>query len=412
MKPQSPVDIVSPAGYENGIPHGLFAELRRHEGLVWHPYEDNGFWAVTRHHDVRTVSRAPEIFSSGVGHTNLWDLEADALQARRSIIDSDPPDHTRLRRLVSRSFTPRAVRRWEETTRQIAQQALDNFDREGGGDWVDLVAAPLPIQVILTMLGVPLADSSYLVELSNYLVEGTTDQPSLAPDAFGNTTPLRLLPFASPASHALFEYGEQLAAERRANPGEDLVTQLVQAEDDGDRLTHDEYRNMFHVLVFAGNETTRTAITHGVMALADHPDQWDRLVHDPSLIDNAVEEVIRWATPVLHMRRTATEDTEVAGTTIKAGEKVVMWYASSNRDEAVFDHPHTFDIGRADNPHQSFGGTGPHFCLGAYLARMEVRILLEEMLARQLKVRRTSPPIHLPSNFVHGVLSVEMERVS
>jgi cytochrome P450 len=405
-------DITSSAVYAVGVPHRAYAELRATPGLAWHPYGDSGFWAVTRHADIREVSRNAAIFSSGIGHTNLWDLEADALEARRSLIDSDAPDHTRLRRLVARAFTPKNIRRWEDTIREVAVELLDEYVAAGGGDWVDAVAAPLPIRVILTMLGVPVEDADHLVELSNYLVEGTTDRPSLAPDAFGNTTELRLLPFASPASHALFEYGERLGDERRRQPRDDMVTMLVEAADDGDRLTTAEYRNMFHILVFAGNETTRTAITHGAMALADHPDQWRRVLDDPTLVESAVEEILRWSTPVLHMRRTAATDTELAGTPIAAGDKVVMWYASGNRDEAVFDRPDEFDIGRVDNPHQAFGGGGPHLCLGAFLARLEVSVLLEEMVRRNLVVERAGPEVRVASNFVNGILSVPLEVVA
>ena len=407
-------DVTTPSLYLDGIPHDRFAALREQPGLVWHPYDDErskkpGFWAVTRHEDIREVSRLPEIFSSAIGHSNLWDLEADALEARRSIIDSDAPDHTRLRRLVSKAFTPRNIRVWEDTTRAIAAELLDEFVASGGGDWVAMVAAPLPIRVILSILGVPVEDSDFLVELSNYLVEGTGDAPSLPADAFGNTTELRLLPFGSPASHAMYEYAEKIGAERRADPQDDIVTQLVLAEHEGDKLTAAEYRNFFHVLVFAGNETTRTAITHGAMAFADNPDQWNRLVADPSLMDQAVDEVIRWATPVIHMRRTAAADTVLAGTEIAAGDKVVMWYAAANRDPDVFEDPFSFDIGRVDNPHFSFGGGGPHFCLGAFLARMEIQVLLEEMVARGLSLEITEPAVHAPSNFVHGVLSVGMQ---
>jgi cytochrome P450 len=402
------VDVTSPAQYVDGIPHAAFAALRATPGVTWHPYESGGFWAVTRYDDVKAVSMAPKVFSSGVGHTNLWDLEADALEARRSIIDTDAPDHTRLRRLVSKAFAPNSIRLWEDTTRAIAAELLDAFVERGGGDWVELVAAPLPIRVILTILGVPVDDADYLVELSNYLVEGTTDRPTLTPDAFGNTTPLRLLPFASPASHALFEYGERLGAARREQPRDDLVTQLVQAEDAGERLTHDEFRNFFHVLVFAGNETTRTALTHGAIAFAANPGEWARLVADPSLADAAVEEILRWSTPVLHMRRTATVDTELAGTSIARGDKVVMWYVSANRDESRFDDPFRFDVGRPDNLHVSFGGGGPHFCLGAFLARMEIKVLLTEMLARGIALEQTGPEVRVASNFVHGVASAPM----
>ncbi len=409
--PDAPIapDVTSSDVYAVGVPDDRFTELRATQGLAWHPYGDDGFWAVTRHGDIREVSRNAAVFSSGIGHTNLWDLEADALEARRSLIDTDAPDHTRLRRLVARAFTPKNIRRWETTVRQITADLLDDYVAAGQGDWVESVAAPLPIKVILTMLGVPVDDADYLVELSNYLVEGTTDRPSLPDDAFGNTTEVRLLPFNSPASHALFEYGEALGDQRRAEPADDLVTLLVQAADDGDRLTPAEYRNLFHILVFAGNETTRTAITHGAMALADHPDQWQRVLDDRSLIESAGEEILRWSTPVLHMRRTATEDTELAGTAIAEGDKVVMWYASGNRDEAVFEDPFAFDVGRADNPHQAFGGGGPHLCLGAFLARLEITVLLEEMANRGIRLNRTGDAVRVPSNFVNGVASVPME---
>lgn len=401
-------DVTSSSVYAEGVPDARFAEMRATPGLVWHPHGDNGFWAVTRHGDIREVSRNAGVFSSAIGHTNLWDLEADALEARRSLIDTDAPDHTRLRRLVARAFTPKNIRRWEDTVRQITVELLDDYVDAGQGDWVEAVAAPLPIKVILTMLGVPVDDADYLVELSNYLVEGTTETPSLPDDAFGNTTEVRLLPFNSPASHALFEYGEALGNERRADPADDLVTMLVQAADDGDRLTPAEYRNLFHILVFAGNETTRTAITHGAMALAAHPDQWQAVLDDPGLVEQAGEEILRWATPVLHMRRTATEDTALAGTEIAAGDKVVMWYASGNRDESVFDRPFAFDVTRTDNPHQAFGGGGPHLCLGAFLARLEITILLEEMAKRGMRLDQTGEAIRVPSNFVNGVAELPM----
>ncbi|MDG2427550.1 MAG: cytochrome P450 [Acidimicrobiales bacterium] len=412
----SPADIATSSVYLDGIPHEGFTAIRETEGLVWHPYgpigdgngERNGFWAVARHADVREVSRNPEVFSSAVGHTNLWDLEADALEARRSLIDSDAPDHTRLRRVVSRAFTPRNTRNWEGMAREIAAELVDAFVAGGGGDWVAQVAAPLPIRVILAILGVPLEDADYLVELTNHLVEGTGDGPSLPDDAYGNTTPTRLLPFNSPASHALFEYAERMRQLRLADPGADLVSGLLEAEADGERLSANEYRNFFQLLVFAGNETTRTAMVHGALAFAEHPEQWAELCHDPSLITRAVDEVIRWATPVLHMRRTASCDTELAGTSIAAGDKVVMWYAAANRDPTVFEDPFRFDVTRVENPHFAFGGGGPHFCLGAFLARMEIQVLLEEMVARNVVLQPRSAPVHLASNFVHGVASLDL----
>jgi len=402
-------DIADPNLYLDGIPHARFAEIRATPGLAWHPYNDDGFWVVSRHEDARHVSRNPEIFSSAIGHTNLWDLEADALEARRSLIDTDAPDHTRLRRLLATAFTPRNVRKWEETVREITAEVLDGFVEAGGGDWVEMVAAPIPIRVILTMLGVPTEDADYLVELSNYLVEGTGETQSIPPDAFGNTTELRLLPFNSPASHALFEYGESLRQQRREDPQSDLVTHLVEAEAEGERLSPSEFRNMFHLLVFAGNETTRTALSHGAMAFASHPEQWQRVARDPALLESATEEVLRWATPVLHMRRTAAVDTELSGTSIAAGDKVVMWYASSSFDSEVHEDPHVFDIGGEANPHDAFGGGGPHHCLGAFLARLEISILIEEMAKRSLALEQIGAPQRAPSNFVHGVLSVDMQ---
>ena len=406
----NPLEVAAPSLYLDGIPHDRFAAMRAAPGLTWHRYTEGGFWAVTRHGDVRAASRNPEVFSSEIGHTNLWDLEADALEARRSLIDTDPPDHTRLRRIVSRHFTPRNVARLAAATRAIAAELLDGFVASGGSDWVGAVAAPLPIRVIMLMLGIPEADADYLVELSDYLVEGTGDRPTLAPDAFGNTTPLRLLPFGSPASHALFVYGEELGERRRAEPATDLVTELVRAADGG-RLSPAEYRNFFQLLVFAGNETTRTALVHGALALAEHPDELRRLHRHPELLDRAVEEVLRWATPVLHMRRTARCDTALAGTAVAAGDKVVMWYASANRDPETFADPFRFDVARSPNEHFSFGGGGHHFCLGASLARLEIRVLLEELLVRRVGLRRAGEPQRIASNFVHGVASVAMEPV-
>lgn len=382
--------------------------LREQQGLHWNEYEDGGFWAVTRHADLQIVSRDAEVYSSAIGHVNLWDLEADALEARRSILEHDPPEHTRLRRVVSKAFTPRHLLNYEDRTREIVAGLLDEAARRGGGDWVELVAAPLPIQVIIAILGVPAEDADYMVELSNHLVEGTTSEQSIPPDAYGNTTPLHLLAFGSPAAHGLHEYGSALGEQRRKEPTDDVVSRLVHAEIDGDRLTPAEFRNFFQVLVFGGNETTRTAITHGTVAFAEHPEQWQRLIDDPSLIDAAVEEIIRWASPILHMRRTAAVDTVLAGTEIKAGDKVVMWYPSANRDEAVFDDPDSFDVGRSPNEQIAFGGGGHHFCLGASLARLELRVLLEAMVERRLQPRSAENMVRIPSNFVHGAASVEI----
>lgn len=346
------VDITDPALYANGIPHEVFAEMRRNDPVAQCLYEGRPFWSVTRYRDLVTVTRDPQTYSSARGMTNLPDLTDEQMNARRSIIDTDPPEHVRLRKLGIPAFTSRKVKGYEEVTREVAEQLLDNAVDQGSVDIVQAISAPLPIRVIVNILGVPEEDTDYLVQLSDELI----DSSGVAADAYGNVTPLELLPFSSPASHALFEYGRMMREERTANPKDDLVTTLVQAEVDGDKLSDYDFKNMFHVLVFAGNETTRTAISNGIQAFIANPEQLDLLYQRPELVDNAVEEIIRWATPVIHMRRTATRDTELAGQEIKENDKVVIWYASANFDDEEFPDPLRFDVSRDIKPPQvSFG---------------------------------------------------------
>lgn len=396
-------DITDPDAYADGIPHEVFARMRREEPVALRMFDGRPFWAVTRYADLMTVTRDPVTYSSARGMTNLPDLTPEQMDARRSIIDTDPPEHVRLRRLAMPAFTGRRVRDYEETTRQITASLVRQALESERIDLVEAIAAPLPIRVIVGILGVPDQDTEDLVRLSDELI----DSSGLAADAYGNTTPLELLPFSSPASHALFEYGEALGRERLANPREDLVTSLVHSEVDGDRLSEVEYRNMFHVLVFAGNETTRTAISNGIAAFIDNPEQLDLLYADPGLVDQAVEEVIRFATPVLHMRRTATCDTELSGVPIAQDDKVVIWYASANFDDAEFADPLRFDITRPIRPgHVSFGAKGPHHCLGAPLARLEIRVLLQELIAQQVRFDLDGPIVRTRSNFVNGIASL------
>jgi cytochrome P450 len=402
------IDIADPAVYERGgIPHEAFATLRAHDPVHWHPWDcaRGGFWAVTTKDDLTTVTRDSATFTS-TQHVNLWELSDEAQEARRSLIETDGMPHTRLRRLVTPPFTLRKVADYEANTVAIVDELLDAVIGAGEVDLVRAISEPLPIRVIVSILGIPASDGDFLVHLSNQLVEGTSDR-ELDPHAYGNTTPLALLPFNSPAAHALFEFGRALGAERRSCPGDDLVSKLVHAEIDGDRLTDAEFCNFFQLLVFAGNETTRTAISHGLMAFMANPDQLDVLVDDPSLIPNAVEEVIRWATPVLHMRRTATSDAELHGTRIAAGDWVVLWYAGANFDEAWLEDPLRFDVRRPLKPeHVAFGAFGPHHCLGAPLARLEIRVLLERLVARRARIHAAGDVTRVRSNFVHGVLSL------
>jgi cytochrome P450 len=400
------INIVDPAIYEQGIPHETFRWMRNNAPVYRHEYSDGDFWAVTRYNDIIQVTRDWETFSSAKKMVNLWDLPDEAMKARRSIIESDPPIHARLRKLAMPPFTLRKVADYEAATRKIAATLLDSALQNSNVDLVTAISSPLPIQVIVNILGVPNEDAEYMVELSDHLVEGTTGEP-LEPDAYGNKTPLELLPFNSPAAFALFEYGRKLGDERRANPHDDVVSTLVHSQVDGEHLTETEFANFFQVLVFAGNETTRTAISNGLHAFMDNPDQLQKFYDNPDLIENAVEEIIRYATPVLHFRRTATKDTEIDGHPIAAGDKVVMWYASSNFDEEFFENPLKFDVSRPTRPkHLAFGAQGPHHCIGASLARLEIKILLEEMQKRRILVERTGKIVRTRSNFVNGVLSL------
>jgi len=397
------IDITDPAAYANGIPHEVFAEMRRNEPVALRMYEGRPYWAVTTYADITEVTRDPFTYSSARGMTNLPDLTEEQMTARRSIIDTDAPEHVRLRKLGIPAFTGRKVKGYEEVTRDIAAQLLRDARAAGTVDIVEAISAPLPIRVIVNILGVPEEDTDYLVQLSDELI----DSSGVAPDAYGNTTPLELLPFSSPASHALFEYGRGMREERTKNPTDDLVTTLVQAEEDGDRLSDFDFTNMFHVLVFAGNETTRTAISNGIDAFIHHPDQLELLYRRPELVDNAVEEIIRWATPVMYMRRTATKDTMLRGVPIKENDKVVMWYASANFDETEFVNPLSFDITRDIRPPQvSFGAKGPHHCLGAPLARIEIKILLEEMIKQRIHFEANGVVQRTNSNFVNGIASL------
>ncbi len=400
------IDIASHEIYERAVPHASFRLLRAHSPVHWHPWDwsHGGFWAITKHADVVAISKDLDTFASGDG-INLWELAPEALAARRSILEADPPLHTRLRRIVSSAFTPRKVQEYAADTRGITRRLLDGAVAEGEFDWVERVAAPLPINVLVSILGIPESDTPLLIELTDHCAVGTSDIP-LDPTAYGNTTPLHLLPLNSPAAWALFEYGRKIGEERRANPTDDLVSRLVHAEIDGDRLTDAEYTNFFQTLVFAGNETTRGAIAQGMLVLIQQPGQLERLHADPSLIPTAVDELIRWTSPVHHLGRTATRDTEVRGVPIRRGDKLMMWYVSANYDEEVFDDPYRLDVGRSPNPEVAFGGGGPHYCLGAFVTRLEVRILLEEIVARGLRFELAGEPRRLRTNLFNGLVSM------
>ena len=405
-------DLSDPCAFDHGIPQAAFADLRALEGLAWNPIQgegpDGGFWSVGRFADIVKVSRDTETFSSAVGHIQIYNIDDDALSARASMIDMDPPDHTRLRRLVNPGFIPKNIRDYAPVVKARAGALLDKMQAEGGGDWVANMAKPIPIGIICDMLGVPSEDHNLMIEMTDNLVAGTSAAP-LDPAAYGNTTPLRLLPFNSPAAHGLREYARRLGATRRADPRDDLVSKLVTLEIDGERLTDDEYTNFFRLLIFAGNETTRTAMSHMALLMAQHPDQFAQVRKDRSLVATAVEEIVRYSSPILYFRRTATRDVDLSGTIVRKGDRVVMWYASGNFDETRFENAQTFDVTRpAMSFHAGFGGGGVHTCLGAGLARLELAVLLDEVLDRGLTIQLKHEPEFVNTNFVNGIEKLDI----
>lgn len=382
--------------WARGVPHEAFALLRREAPVFWHPEPDGpGFWAVTRHADVVAVSRDPATFSSELGATFIDTQTDEALaQLRLTILNMDPPRHNRYRRLVSRGFTPRMINRLVATIERRAARIVDEVVDRGECEFVEDVAAKLPLEMICEMIGLPEADWPRMFELSNTLV-GFDD-----PD-------LRATPEEGEAAAAeIYAYCDAVAADRRANPRDDLMTALVQAEVDGERLTDLELNLFFVTLVVAGNETTRNLISHAMLALIEHPDQLRRLREDPGLWPTAVEEMLRWGTSIHNFRRTATRDTELRGQRIAAGDKVVMYYMSANRDEEVFEDPFRFDVGRTPNDHVAFGGGGVHYCLGASLARAEIRAIMRQLVERLDDVQLAGEVRRLRSDFVNGIKSM------
>ncbi len=418
---ESTLDLADPSHYDHGIPHPLFEALRARPGLVRNPDgpHGRGFWSVVRHADVVSVSRDTDTYSSEVGHIQIYDIDDDVRDARASMIDLDPPMHTRLRRLVSAAFTPRHVMSYRDAAKVRIDRSLDRLIADGGGDWVDVVAAPIPIGVICDILGVPEADHRLMIEMSDHLVEGTSGS-TLDPSAYGNTTPLRELPFNSPAAFGIDDYARKARERVLAEPGDDLLTKLAFAEIDGDRLSEVEFARFFQLMIFAGNETTRSAMAHLALQHIEFGDEFDRLqrtLEDPerrvdrdAAREAAADEIVRFSSPILSFRRTATRDAVLSGTPVRAGDKVVMWYAGANFDESVFDRPRRLDLSRPKVPASvAFGGGGAHFCLGASLARLELALLLEGMHERRLRVEPAGPVGYVRSNFVNGVATLPVE---
>jgi cytochrome P450 len=397
------IDLSDPDEFVAGVPYEAFALLRREDPVHFNPEPDGpGFWAVTRYEDIRAIHRDPATFSSELGGITLEDLSQDELEARKSMIDLDPPRHDELRAIVNRRFTPRAVTVWEDLIRGVATEVLDKALPLGEFDYVDEVSSVIPMRVFGEIMGIPQDERRDIVRLGNQLVGRQDPEYGVGPEHEDQT-----LPFSSPAALGIFEIGRRLAGARREEPRDDLVTQLVSSA-----LTDHEFDLFFLLLAVAGNETTRHTLSFGLLALLEYPDQLDRLRQDPALLKTAAEEMLRWASPVNYFRRTATRDVELHGRRIAAGDKVTTWFVSGNRDDEVFTDPNTFDVGRSPNPHMAFGPGGIHLCLGAHLARLEIRIVFEELLARQVEFELAGPVERLRSNLGNGIKRLPVRVLS
>ena len=395
MAPQ--INLIDPDVYQRtGPPHEQFTWLRHNDPVYWHADGGEpgwpGFWAVTRHEDISYVSRHPELFSSSRRLALFGEVPEEHIVLQRlMMLNMDPPQHTRQRAFVNRGFTPRMIGALEKHISEICHRLLDDVQSRGEADFVTDIAAPLPLYVICELVGAPVEDRAKIFELSNLLIGSADPEFQVEEQAQMN------------AAAQVYAYGEELAARRREDPADDIVTKLLQPNDNGEALTSDEFDLFFMLLTVAGNETTRNAASGGMLALFEHPDQWRRLVDDPGLIPTAAEEIVRWVSPVNLFRRTAVSDSELGGQAISEGDKVVVFYTSANRDEGVFAESQQFDVGRAVNPHVGFGGGGPHFCLGRHLASLELRVLLQALADRMPNIRLDGEPSRLRSNFINGI---------
>ncbi|MCQ9180403.1 cytochrome P450 [Streptomyces sp. IBSBF 2953] len=410
--PLADVDLADLDRFTDGItPWRMFHTLRREDPVHWQPEEDpnSGFWAVTRHADIARVDRDAETFTS-TRFVNLEEVDDDQIKKRASILELDGVRHRALRSVIQRQFGAGVINSYADFLRGLTAKTLDAALAKGSFDFVKEVSADFPINVLARLLDVPPEDNQRLIDWGNRII-GNTD-PDYADVLLhsAESEKYRDLPFRSPASLEVFAYGRELARQRRGGEGADLVSRLVNTTPrDGVPLSPEDFDNYFLLLVVAGNETTRHTITHSMLALLQHPEQLARLRDDPSLIPTAVEEFLRWASPVYHFRRTATRDVELGGKRVKEGDKVVMWFASGNRDEDVFDDPYAFDVGRRHNDHVTFGKGSPHLCLGNLLARTEIRIMFEELIPRLADIRLAGDVPRVRSNFVNGIKRLPVE---
>ena len=397
----SDIDLLDRDQFAKDIPHEWFTWLRNNEPVFHHAEPDGpGFWVITKHADIISCNREWEKLSSAGERGGVIAIEESRAEQMSEgpsmegnlMLQMDPPRHTRYRKLVSRGFTPRMIQQLEPRIRELTVNILEDTLPKDPCDFVTDIAAELPLEVIAELIGVPREDRKKIFEWSNAMV-GNED-----PEYQVDESEIRK------AQIELFLYAQQLAEKHRQNGGDDIISALLSADIDGESLSDMDFNLFFLLLSVAGNETTRNAISHGMNAFMENPAQYDKLVADPAgTVEAATEEILRWASPVLYFRRNATTDFELRGHPIKQGDKVTLWYISANRDEDVFDDPFTFDIERTHNVHIAFGGGGPHFCLGAQLARMEINVLFEELATRVSRVEPLSGPDRLRSNFIAGI---------
>jgi cholest-4-en-3-one 26-monooxygenase len=401
------INLLSRDIFVDRVPHDWFAHLRTNAPIYRHPEPGGpGFWVFSRHEDVNLLNRDWEHFSSDQGRGGVVGLEQlgpeeqarqDAMMAAgagKMMLTIDPPEHTRYRKLVNRGFTPRVIRELEDHLRAISAKIIDRAlaEKDGQVDFVTDIAAELPLEAIAEFLGVPYEDRLKLFEWSNRMIGSEDPEYAVSADA------------TTMASFEMYMYANGLGADRRENPRDDIVSKLIHGEVDGEKLSETDFDLFFLLLSVAGNETTRNALAHGLNTLLDHPEQYQALVDDPSLIDaTAIDEILRFTPPVMYFRRNVTQDFEYKGHQFVDGDKVSLWYISANRDEDVFEDPHSFNVYRNPNPHVAFGGGGPHHCLGIHLAKMEMKVLYEELVARAPRIDKLAEPNRLRSNFINGL---------
>jgi cytochrome P450 len=385
------IDLASHRMFSSGHPWAQYAWLRANDPVHWQPEADGpGFWALTRYEDVRRVSRQPQLFSSAVRGVMMADPdEGTSRTLSLMMLTMDPPQHDRFKLLVSRGFTPRNAQALTERVDQLARDIVDDVVGAGSCDFVHDIAGRLPSGLIAELLGISRADGERLYDLTETM---HTFDPSVTPE------------MRSAATREMLQFAADVAEQKRRQPGDDIATILVQAEVDGDRLTDAEIQWFFLLLVNAGGDTTRNLVAAGMQLLFEHPDERARLTADlDGLLPTAVEEMLRYTTPVVSFRRTAMDDTTIGNRTVRAGDKVVMFYGSANRDEDVFADPDRFDVGRSPNPHVAFGGGGPHLCLGMHVARIEIASMLREVLTRLPNLAPAGDPVVLSSTLIAGI---------